>query len=178
MNEGERDFRENTIKSLTSSHSDARKRLDNLIKLKISPLNSDGSLLSDEQFKEQKLTLEAEIKGLDKQMGNVDQRMFQVAEEINEKFTFAAQARKRFTTGDLQTKRQILEQLGSHLTLQDKILRIDSPISFLTIKKMKKESPVITEMLAPNKQSLPITKTDALFASIPALLRGQESHLV
>ncbi|KKS41854.1 MAG: recombinase [Candidatus Gottesmanbacteria bacterium GW2011_GWB1_43_11] len=176
MNEGERDFRENTIKSLTSSHSDARKRLDNLIKLKISPLNSDGSLLSDEQFKEQKLTLEAEIKGLDKQMGNVDQRMFQVAEEINEKFTFAAQARKRFTTGDLQTKRQILEQLGSHLTLQDKILRIDSPISFLTIKKMKKESPVITEMLAPNKQNVPITKIEAFEASIPTMLRGRESR--
>jgi len=178
MNDGERDFREEAIQSVTKTHADARTRLDNLVKLKISPLNSDGSLLSDEQFREQKLALESEIKGLGKQLGNIDARMIEAAEETNEKFTFAARSRKRYEDGDIKVKREILSQLGSHLILENKTLRIESPLPFMVIKKMKKEAPILQELLAPNKQSLPITKTDALFASIPALLRGQESHLV
>jgi len=177
MNDGDRNFREETIQSVTKTHADARTRLDNLVKLKISPLNSDGSLLSDEQFREQKLALESEIKGLGQQLGNIDQRMLEVADEVNEKFTFAARARKQFEEGDLKVKREILSKLGSHLILEDKTLRIDNPLPFMTIKKMKIEAPILQELLAPNKQSVPTTKTDALFASIPALLRGQESHL-
>jgi len=178
MNDGERDFREETIQSVAKTHADARTRLDNLVKLKISPLNSDGSLLSDEQFREQKLTLEEEIKGLGKQLGNIDQRMLEVADEITEKFTFAARARKRYADGDLKIKREILSQLGSHLVLQDKTLRIDSPLPFMVIKKMKSEVPMLRNMIAPDKESVQTTKMDALYASIPALLRGQESHLV
>jgi DNA invertase Pin-like site-specific DNA recombinase len=178
MNDGERNFREETIQSVTKTHADARTRLDNLVRLKISAMNSDGSLLSDELFREQKLALESEIKGLGKQLGNIDQRMLEVADEVNEKFTFAARARMQFEVGDLKVKREILSKLGSHLILEDKTLRIDNPLPFMTIKKMKTEAPILLELLAPNKQSLPTTKTDALFASIPALLRGQESHLV
>jgi len=178
MNDGERDFREEAIQSVTRAHSDVRKELDNLVKLKISPLNSDGSMLSDEQFKEQKLKLEAEIKGLGKQMGSIDERMLQAADEINEKFNFAAHAREQFAKPDLAVKREILSKLGSHLKLQDKTLRIESPLPFMVIKKMKSEAPILQELLAPNKQSLPTAQTDEMFASIPTLLRGQEARLV
>ncbi|MCX6793718.1 MAG: recombinase family protein [Candidatus Gottesmanbacteria bacterium] len=178
MNDGERDFREEAIQSVTRTQSDARTRLDNLVKLKISPGNSDGSMLSDEQYKKEKLELEAEIKGLGKQMGSIDERMLQAADEINEKFNFAAHARERFAEPDLAVKREILSKLGSHLKLQDKTLRIESPLPFMVIKKMKSEAPILQELLAPDKQSLPITKTDAMFASVPSLLRGQEARLV
>jgi len=178
MNDGERDFREEAIQSVVRTQSDARTRLDNLVKLKISPSNSDGSMLSDEEYKKQKLELEAEIKGLGKQMGTIDERMLEAADEVNEKFTFAARARQRYADGDLKVKREILSKLGSHLILEDKTLRIESPLPFMVIKKMKSETPILQKMLAPDMQSLSTTKTDALYASVPTLLRGQESHLV
>lgn len=178
MNDDDRDIREKAIQSVSRTHSNARTSLDNLVKLKISPLNSDGSLLSDEKFREEKLKLEAEIKELEKQLNNVDQRMLEAADELNEKFSFAARSRQRYAKGDIKVKREILSRLGSHLILLDGMLHIESPLPFMAIKKMKKETPILQEMLAPKEQSLSTTKTDALYASAPSLLRGQESRLV
>jgi hypothetical protein len=93
---------------------------------------------------------------------------------VSEVFTFAATARKRFEIGDNSTRRQILTNLGSHFTLLDGKLRIDNPLPFLTIKKMKNEAPILGDMFAPDKQGDTATKKDALFASFPALLRGLE----
>lgn len=177
LNNQEKDFREDTISSIKRAHDDARAKLDNLLQLKISPMNKDGSLLSDEKFKAEKTTLEAEIKNLENQLATVDQRMLQVASEIDEKFTFAARANNRFTTGDLKTKRDIVLKLGSHLILENKTLRFDNPFIFLAIKKMKQEAPVLQKALAPDLRSVPITEMDAFEASIPTLLRSQESHL-
>ncbi len=176
MNEGERNFRQETIQSVSKAHSDARKKLENLIKLKISPDNTNGDLLSDEQFKDQKLKLEAEIKGLGEQFGSIDQRMIEAIDEINRQFDFAACSRRRFAEGDIKTRREILTNLGSHLILLDKKLHLESPLPFLTIKKMKSDAPILQDLLAPGVESDRIRKMDAEFASIPSLLRGWESH--
>ncbi|OGG08864.1 hypothetical protein A2154_02215 [Candidatus Gottesmanbacteria bacterium RBG_16_43_7] len=118
MNKDEAEFRENTLETLSQAHQNARKRLDNLLDLKIAPNNQDGSLLSDEEYKKRKTELEAEISGIERQLGTIDKRMFEVADRITETFTFAATARKRFDVGDNKTKRKILMSLGSHFTLR------------------------------------------------------------
>lgn len=118
--EFEKDFREAKVKSVQKAHEDCRLKLDNLLKLKISPLNSDGSLITDEQFKSEKQALEAELKGLEKQLNEVDSRMIQKVQEAADKFVFAANAKTRFNTDDLNIKREILSTLGSNLTLKDK----------------------------------------------------------
>lgn len=176
MNEGEKKFREDTIVSIKNAHDQARARLDNLIRLKISPGNADSSLLTDEQFKSQKITLEQEIKGLESQLQTIDRRMLQVADDINETFNFAAVARRRFAEGDLKTKREIAMALGSHLTLTSRILRFEDHFPFVKIKEMKKEVPSMALALAPEEMSLTPAKMEAYWASIPSLLRGWESH--
>ena len=178
MNEGEKKFREDTVASIKNAHDQARARLDNLIRLKISPGNTDGSMLTDEQFKSQKITLEQEIKGLESQLQTIDQRMLQVADDINDTFNFAADARRRFAEGDLKTKRGIAVDLGSHLNLTDKILLFEGQFPFVKIKEMKKEVPSIGLTLAPEENGLTPTKMEALWASIPSVLRGWESRPV
>lgn len=176
MNEGEREFREKTVVSVRNAHDDCRLKLDNLIQLKISPNNVDGSLLSEEQYKSQKVALEAELKGLEKQLGTIDNRMIQAAEDINEAFNFATKAREKFADGDNKVRRRMLIDLGSHLALTDGSLLLDSPPHLVTLKKMKQEVPVIGEMFAPDVGSDTIRKTEALWASDLTLLRGRESH--
>ena len=99
--DNERDFREDKIQSLQKAHGESRQKLDNLLKLKISPLNTDGSLLSDEKFKAEKGLIEGEIKQLEQQLGEVDDRMVKSAQEIADKFDFTAHAKERFKTDDL-----------------------------------------------------------------------------
>ncbi len=176
MNESELDFQEDTVASIKQAHDECRAKLNNLIQLKISPANSDGSLLTDEQYKSQKSAIETELKGLEQQLGTIDTRMVQAAEDINEAFTFATCVRERFAKGDAKVKRRILTDLGSHLTLTDRTLHLDSPPYLFTLKEMKQEAPVIGELLAPDAESVGIRKMEALYASIPSLLRGRESH--
>ncbi|MEW6586963.1 MAG: recombinase family protein, partial [Nitrospirota bacterium] len=174
MNDAEKDFQEDAVDSIKRAHDECRAKLQNLIQLKISPSNSDGSLLSDDQYRSQKSAIETELKGLEQQLGTIDNRMVQAAEDINEAFNFATCVRERFAKGDAKTKRRILMDLGSHLTLTDRTLHLDSPPYLFTLKKMKREAPVIGEMFAPGNETVLTTKMDAEFASIPTLLRGRE----
>lgn len=176
MHDGEKVFREDTIEATRKAHDDCRRRLDNLVALKISPDNSDGNMLGNDEFKTRKLELEKELKQIDSQLLNADERMVQANNETVRVITFATTARERFATGDRQIKRDIFMGLGLHLTLRGKKVCFDAPLYFETIEKMKSEVPIIRKMVASGNQSLDITKTDEFVSSIPALLRGRRSH--
>lgn len=176
--EAERSFREDKIQSLRQTHDTCRTKLDNLLQLKISPLNSDGSLITDEQFKAQKQALEAELKGLETQLTEVDDRMVKAAQEIADKFDFVAHAKERFEAGDLAKKKEILSTLGSNLRLTDEKLEFDAPKYFLTLKEMKKEVPEISPAFEPEEKSVTKTKLEAFYASNLTVLRGEESNLL
>lgn len=75
MNEHDVRHRENVVEGIKRAHDDCRRKLDNLLKLKISPSNHDGSMLSDERFKEENSKLEAELKTIEKQLVSVDQQI-------------------------------------------------------------------------------------------------------
>ncbi len=178
MQEEEKQFRETTIDATKKAYDDSRKRLDNLVALKISPANTDGSLLSDEEFKIRKLELEAGIKVVEKQIGNIDERMIQANDETVKVISFAAQARKTFAiTTDPKVKRDIFIGLsGLHLTLQDKTVDFDSPFYFEKIVEMKKQVPIIGKRIVPNEETVDVTKTAEFVSAVPTLLRGPESH--
>ncbi len=178
MNQDEIKLREDNINNIKRAHDAARAKLDNLLHLKISPANSDGSLLSDEKFREEKLEIETEVKSLENQLANTDQRMLQVAHDINETFEFATLAQQRFAAADLKTKRKMAMDLGTHLILKDKKVLFDNPFPIFKLKEIKKEVPSVAITPAPENYALESTKMEAYWASIPTLLRGRESHPV
>lgn len=168
----DKEFREYRISSLQKTHQESRLKLDNLLQLKISPLNTDGSLISDEKFKAEKKAIETEIGILEEQLAKVDKRMLQKAQEIADAFDFACRAKEEFENGDLEKRRSILEKLGSNLRLEDKILSLDAPEYFISLKKMRKEAPIITKKFEPGKQGYTKAQLEHLYSTNPAVSTG------
>lgn len=172
MNEGEREFRESTIEGIRKAHDAIRIKLDNLLRLKISPANSDSNLLSDERFKEENSRLEKELKDIENQLANVDKRMIQASNDTARGFNFVARAKERFATGDIKRKRDIFMGLGLHLILMDKKVIFDSPKYIIKIAEMKKEAPIIAERVAPEKELAVKAQFEEKYTAIPTMLRG------
>jgi site-specific DNA recombinase len=174
-NKNQKVFREDAIENVKQAHDGVRAKLDNLLQLKISPGNKDGSLLSDEGYKTEKDKLEAELKNLEGQFVDVDNKMIKANDQTEKAFTFAERAIEKFnTTDDLKVKRDIFMGLGLHLTLQEGNVRFDGPEYLTEIKKMKKEAPIIGKRVAPTKSAEITALTDESFSSIPTLLRSRE----
>jgi len=120
--------------------------------------------------------LEAELKGLGKQLMGMDERLIRANDQTEKAFTFATRAKERFANGDIKIKRDIFMGLGSHLTLKDKIVGFDAPEYIYTLKKMKEAEPIIAERVAPENQPEYTHQMETYFASSSTLLRGRESR--
>lgn len=120
--------------------------------LKISPQNTHGELLSDDEFKNQKQSLLTEKSKLIELLQDTDGRIEKWVELTEKTFNFACYARRWFTDGDTTTKKQILLGIGSNLTLKDGIVGVDleKPLQFIEIAK--KEVMEISPMFEPEKE--------------------------
>lgn len=141
MYDHEMKARNGTIEAQQRAYQDCVKRLDNLVKLKTSPQNTDGSLLSDEEYGKQRFQLikeKTQLKELLQDSGDRVEKWVETAEKI---FQFASVARERFAKGDLNTKKEILLAIGSNLTLKDKKLFIEAKKPFLVLEKSLPDLP-------------------------------------
>jgi len=125
----------NTFSHVTQSrgkaYADCCKRLENLVKLKTSPENTDGRLLSDEEYGSQRQTLLEEKKRFGE--STPDHQKTQSAQALRkaeEAFEFAHLASKKFAEGDFRIKKQILADLASNLIANDKKLIIQAKKPF------------------------------------------------
>ena len=75
LNEVEVQDRNVEIQAQQKNYDDCIKRLDNLVRLKISPQNTDSSLLSDEEFKAQKEAIMKEKRETEMLMGATGKRV-------------------------------------------------------------------------------------------------------
>ena len=163
----EAESRTPVMNSLHEAYEDCQKRLDNLLKLKISPQNSADELLSDEEFAAQKSTLTREMRRLEQKMTDVGQNAEAWTEACARTFNFACYAQTHFEKGDSQTKRMILSALGSNLTLCDKKLCISVHKYFRLVQELSNEVTAQNGRFEPEDSRLPKQKSRALS---PALL--------
>ncbi len=126
------------VTSVDTACKNCLTKINNLIKLKISPMNEDGSLLSDEDFERQMKPLKQEKKSLESNRQNLGERADKWLELSTKTFNFACYARIRFMkTESLMEKKEILATIGSNFILQDKLLRLTVPKPFIAIQKAK-----------------------------------------
>jgi site-specific DNA recombinase len=135
-----------TLASAQRAHQDCGKRLDNLIKLKTSPRNADGSQLTDEEYAVQRAALVAEERKLARLLLNADE-----PEETNRVFQFAFAAREHFAKGTPDQKKQILDGIGSNFLLTDKRLIFDARKHFRVIENAVRDMPEIRGTFEPQK---------------------------
>lgn len=125
------------------------KRLTNLTKLKISPANSDGSLLSDEEFAERKKSLLLEK---DKLLEQIKAESGEKAawDLAKESFVFGLRARERFEADDpREHKKTIIKTIWSNLILMDQKLKFQPRTLYFTYKKAIKRFHEEKERLVP-----------------------------
>lgn len=161
-----------TISQLQNSYNDCVKRLDNLVKLKISPVNSEGSLLSDEEFLAQKIAIVTEKGKLEESLANQGQRVNNWLEQVEEHFNFALHARHRFEVGTPEEKREMVVTIGSNLTLLDKVLGLDLGNEYAFLEYVKKIEPSVSEGLEHEKSIDISIDLESLWAQNPLVLRA------
>ncbi|MBP9781085.1 recombinase family protein [Candidatus Woesebacteria bacterium] len=159
-----------TISQLQGNYNDCVKRLDNLVKLKISSGNTDGNLLSDDEFLAQKTSILAEKSTLEERIQNQGQRVNGWLEQVEEHFNFALHARHRFEVGTPEEKREMLVTVGSNLTLLGKTLGIDLQNEYAFLEYVKEIEPSVSERLE-HEKSIDISfDLESLWAQNPLVL--------
>ena len=112
------------------------RRLVNLVNLKTTPQNADGSLLSDEEYAAQRAGLlkeQARLQGLLHGGGEQTEKCLDLSENT---FEFSCAAHDTFANGDFRAKKDILLGVGSNLTLRDKKLSIQAKEPFRIVEKI------------------------------------------
>lgn len=170
LSEIEIEDRNAIIKSQQTAYDDCVKRIDNLVKLKISPQNTEGELLSDKEFMDQKATLMSEKANLMEKLKGADGRINRWVELTERTFEFACYARHWFASGDKDTKKQILLGIGSNLELKDGIVRVElqKPLQFIEFAKGKVNE--ISPAFEPEKSGYTTDKLDAFYSQNSILL--------
>ena len=175
----DKEFEENVtvLRSLQSANEDIETRLNNLLKLKISPQNADSELLSDEDYRKEKERLSSEKRKISEKLGGNNYQAEHWRETAEKTFDFACHARYWFANGDRQTKREILAGIGSNLELINKTVRVNlgKPLQFIELAI--NEEPTISEMFEPKERIYNTIQMESLWSQNLSLLPGEDSDL-
>lgn len=169
LNDKEIGDRETVRTNVKEAYDDCVIRLDNLLKLKISPQNVNNGSISEEEYTAQRKTLLAEKEDLLSKMNDTNKRMNDWYDLTEKTFNFACYARYWFNHGDLKTKTSILATLGSNLILKDKKLLIDGTKPFFLIEKCLSLIKAEVPEFEPTK-SIDFTSQTYTFASVHSIL--------
>ncbi len=135
------------------------KRINNLVSLKISPDNSDGTLLSDQEFADRKRVLLIEKEKITKQLEQTAPGNNEWADIAKESFEFGLLAAQRFENDDPDDKKVIFRTVGSNPILLDQKLQFQLRYLFIRYKKGIKKTKLKMNPLVPEKSALKRAKT-------------------
>ena len=107
--------RQNQTKIIAS----CEKEMANLLQLLISPENEQKELLSEEEYKEQKSSIQKRKQSAKFELENIDKHDGVWMKLTEDTFKFATYAKYHFATGSYKQKTEILRALGSDFLLTD-----------------------------------------------------------
>lgn len=124
---------EATLKSSERDHLRLIQQLDNLLLKYSSPENSEGQLITDQEYQDVRSRLLKQKVALESRITTQNREIEEWLELGERTFNFARYARVWFARGDMETKRAIFACLGSHLVLKDQNIAIKLRPVFQTI---------------------------------------------
>ncbi len=116
-------------KNLQEVYNQSQKALDNLTQMRY------REMLTDEEYTRERSRLKLEMMKIKENLDDTEHRAESWLSLSEKVFDYACHARERFKQGDLKTKKQLLEALGSNLILKGKELRLDFKKPFFIIEK-------------------------------------------
>jgi len=139
------------IETQQKAYRECVQEIDNLVKLKTSPSNADGSRLSDEEYGQRRVKLLKEKAALENILNGAEHRMEQPLKLSEQVFEFACIVQERFAKGDPKTKKEILTTVGSNLTLKDKKLLIEARKPFVILGNTLSPAMPVISPIEPEK---------------------------
>jgi len=167
--EKEVDLRETVLTSQRKAYDSCLKKLDNLFALKISPQNTDGILLSDEEYAKRKTELLKEKARLEEVLNDTSGRVERWLDTVEKTFDLACYARKWFAKGSPEEKGSILQAIGSNLILKDKKLHIQLKKPLILIEKVVKRVPQAKAGFEPKNKGLNERELEQFYAENPTV---------
>lgn len=155
------------IEAQQKAYQECLQKINNLVSLKTSPANADGSQLSDEEYGQRRVALLKEKASLEELLRDSGKRIEQQLKLTKATFDFACTAQERFAKGDSKTKKEMLLTLGSNLTLQDKKLLIEAREPFFILEKSMSDENSETDPIEPENTGLPQRRNEALGSMCP-----------
>ena len=146
-------------------HTECTKKIDGLIDMRA------NNEITEEEFARKKESLMKDKFRLQELFNDMDNRVDKWLDAAERVFTFAKDAKMRFETGDMETKRQILAALGSNLTLTDKSLTVKIEKPLILVEKISSAVKSIFDTFEPNKTPQQLGNFDQIFAQNPEILR-------
>jgi len=168
-NEMEVTSRETILNSQRRAYDSCLKKLNNLLQLKISPLNTDGGLLSDEEYAKRKTELVKEKIRLEEIQNDTGGRVERWLDAVEQTFGFACHARNWFAKGNPEEKTRILQALGSNLILKDKKLHIQLKKPLVLIEKVTKGVPQARAGFEPENKGPNKRELEQIYAQSPTV---------
>lgn len=144
----------NSYQALQKALESVNKRINNLVSLKISPDNSDGSLLSDQEFADRKRILLLEKETITQQLSQKNPSDSEWSTIAKESFEFGLLARERFIKGNPEDKKIIFKTVGSNPILLDQKLQFQPRYLFLKYKEGIKKTKEEIDRLEPKNGAL------------------------
>ena len=165
-NDREIDDRSKIYETQQKAMVQTQKELDSLTKMRY------RELIDDETFLKEKRELQSKISQLKEKINETESRAEKWRELTEKTFNFVTYARKKFLSGGLEPKKEILMALGKNRTIKEGKLIIEP---FPWLEPIKNGYPALEAeylRLEPTKTGTFTNKTE-LFGSVRSQWRGQ-----
>jgi hypothetical protein len=143
-------------KNLQGIYNQSQKEIDNLTQMRY------RELITDEEYTRERTRLKVDMMKIKENIGDTEHRAESWLALSEKVFDYACHAREWFKKGDLKTKKELLEVLGSNLVLEGKKLRLELKKPFLIIEKGLNALPPENVRLEPVDFGLTKPKNEAL----------------
>jgi hypothetical protein len=143
------------LKTQQKAHEECLRRLENLIRLRTSANNVNGSMISDEEYGIQRQQLLKEKAALESVLQSSDPQQNSSLRLSEEAFIMAETARERFTKGDHLVKKEILLAVALNLSLRDKKLSFEAKKPFVLLEGALRECHCNMQTFEPENHETP-----------------------
>jgi len=173
----EAEAHETVLKKKHKELEDTNNQLEGLLLKFTSPQNTEGSIISTDEYQTLKTQLLRRKNALESELNDKGKEIEQWVELSEKTFNFACYARVWFEKGDNATKRSILGCLGSNLVLKDKKINVQLHPFFLSVLENKKSLSVEDASARTSEKLYPKRQKGTFVPSRPTGLRDQGSNL-
>lgn len=154
----EQDDRDDILKNHRNRVDTCQRQMETLFQMR---MNGE---IAPEEFRERRDRISQEKKRSEEILSDASHRAETWLDRAEGLLSFAETARKRFETGDLAVKRDILAALGSNLVLKDRILEIQTERPLSLFREFAPEVQAIHKRLEPPKAPKNQEEWEVLYA--------------